>query len=67
MSGPKRARLSGAARAEAEAEMEGVKRNFAAKVACPVYDGYPYGHVPVSYAIDSLRAKTITAEGVLRQ
>ena len=47
--------------------MEQIKKDFAAKVTCPVYDGYPYGHVPVSYAIDFLRMKTITADGVLRQ
>ena len=67
VSGPKRTRLSGTAREEAKAKMEGVKREFADKMTCPVYDGYPYGHVPVSYAIDFLRVKTIAADGVLRQ
>ena len=66
-SGPNRKKLSGEAYRNAKAEMEQIKKDFAAKVTCPVYDGYPYGHVPVSYAIDFLRMKTITADGVLRQ
>ena len=66
-SGPNRARLSGPARRRGKAEMERIKRDFAGKMTCPVYDGYPYGHVPVSYTIDFLRKKTITAEGVLKQ
>ena len=65
--GPNRTRLSGMAHRKARAEMEQIKKDFAAKMTCPVYDGYPYGHVPVSYAIDFLRKKTITADGVLRQ
>ena len=39
----------------------------AAKMTCPVFEGYPYGHVPKSFAIDFLREKTITADGVLKQ
>ena len=66
-SGPNRAKLSGKALKAAKDEMEQIKKDFAAKVTCPVYDGYPYGHVPVSYAIDFLRKKTITDDGVLRQ
>ena len=65
--GPKGSKLSGQALADAEAEMARIKQDFAAKMTCPVYDGYPYGHVPVSYAIDFLRVKTITAAGVLKQ
>jgi len=65
--GPNRTRLSGEARRTAKAEIDQVKRDFAAKMTCPVYEGYPYGHVPVSYAIDFLRKKTITADGVLKQ
>jgi len=67
VSGPNRTKLSGKARGKAKAEMERIKQDFAAKMTCPVYDGYPYGHVPVSYAIDFLRKKTITADGVLKQ
>ena len=65
--GPGRTKLAGKARTVAKAEMEKIKKDFAAKMECPVYDGYPYGHVPVSYAIDFLREKTITADGVLKQ
>jgi hypothetical protein len=36
-------------------------------MSCPVYEGYPYGHVAKSYAIDFLREKTITPEGILKQ
>lgn len=42
-----------------------LKRDFAAKAPCPVFDGYPYGHVPKSYAIDFLRTYEITADGKL--
>lgn len=51
----------------AEKELEQVKQDFAARMVCPVYDGYPYGHVPKSFAIDFLRVKTISADGILRQ
>ena len=65
--GPNRTKLTGKAHKAAKAEMEQIKKDFAAKMTCPVYDGYPYGHVPVSYTIDFLRRKTITADGVLKQ
>ena len=65
--GPNRAKLAGNARRRGRAEMERIKEDFAAKMTCPVYEGYPYGHVPISYAIDFLREKTITADGVLKQ
>ena len=38
---------------------------FAAKVKCPVFSGYPFGHVPRSFAFDFTRPLTITPEGVL--
>ena len=65
--GPNRKKLAGAELAAARAEMAQVRRDFAAKITCPVYEGYPYGHVPKSFAIDFLREKTITADGVLKQ
>lgn len=65
--GPARERLAGAALAAGRAAVEQIKRDFAGKVTCPVWDGYPYGHVPLSYAIDFLREKSISADGVLRQ
>ena len=65
--GPNRARLSGKALKAAKEEMAQIRKDFAAKVTCPVYEGYPYGHVALSYAIDFLRKKTITEDGVLKQ
>ena len=65
--GPNRKKLAGEALAAARAEMAQIRKDFAAKMSCPVYEGYPYGHVPKSYAIDFLREKTITPEGILKQ
>ena len=65
--GPDRKKLTGAALAAARAEVAKIRRDFAAKMTCPVYEGYPYGHVNKSFAIDFLREKTITADGVLKQ
>ena len=42
-----------------------IKRAFAGKVTCPVFDGYPYGHVPRSFAIDFNRRHQITPDGEL--
>jgi muramoyltetrapeptide carboxypeptidase len=64
---PDRKKLTGKALADARAEVAQIRKDFAAKMTCPVYEGYPYGHVPVSYAIDFLREKTITPEGILKQ
>ena len=38
---------------------------FAAKVSCPVFSGYPYGHVPQSFAIDCSRPLSISPAGML--
>ena len=65
--GPNRKKLAGAKLAAARAEMAQIRKDFAAKMTCPVFEGYPYGHVSKSYAIDFLREKTITADGVLKQ
>ena len=65
--GPNRARLSGKALKAGMAEMAKIRKDFAAKVSCPVYEGYPYGHISISYTIDFLREKTITADGILKQ
>ena len=65
--GPNRKKLAGAKLAAARAEMAQIRKDFAAKMTCPVFEGYPYGHVPKSFAIDFLREKTITADGVLKQ
>ena len=65
--GPNREKLSGKACEIAKAEMAQIRKDFAAKVACPVYEGYRYGHVSTSYTIDFLRKKTISADGILKQ
>ena len=39
---------------------------FAAKVPCPVFSGYPYGHVPTSFAIDFTRPLSISENGGMR-
>ena len=57
--------LKGAARKAALATLEQMKRDFAAKVGCPVYEGYDYGHVPVSLAIDFHRRVSVSSDGVL--
>ena len=44
-------------------DVEPIKRDFAARAGCPVYDGYAYGHVPVSHAIDFRRVVTVTEDG----
>lgn len=38
---------------------------FAAKVECPVFSGYPFGHVGRSFAFDFTRPLTISPDGVL--
>ena len=58
--------LEGAELERARGEVEAAKRDLAAKVKCPVYDGYAYGHVPVSHAIDFLRRVSVDEGGVMR-
>ena len=65
--GPNRKKLAGADLAVARAEMAQIRKDFAAKMTCPVYEGYPYGHVSKIFAIDFLRSKSITADGILKQ
>ena len=62
-----RSKLTGKALSDSIEEMAQVRRDFAAKATCPVYEDYPYGHISVSYTIDFLRRKTITADGILKQ
>ena len=66
-SGPNRTKLSGENLKAGREEMERIKNDFASKVTCPVYDGYPYGHMSLSRTIDFLREKTIFEDGVMRQ
>ena len=65
--GQSKARRSGMALKDWKKTMAQVRKDLAAKVTCPVYEEYPYGHISVSYTIDFLRRKTITADGILKQ
>ena len=65
--GQNRVKLSEDARKLVNEKMAQVRKDFAAKVPCPVYEDYPYGHIAVSYTIDFQRKKTITADGILKQ
>ena len=47
------------------AEMNDVKNAFAAKVKCPVYDGFSYGHIPVMHTIDFDRVVSVSADGTM--
>ena len=49
--------------AAARDEVERIKHDFAARAPCPVYDGYAYGHIPVSHAIDVRRVVRVSATG----
>jgi len=51
--------------AQARAEIAKVKCAFADKVKCPVYDGYVYGHIPVSHTIDFRREVRVSADGLM--
>lgn len=46
-------------------ELETVKISFAAKLNCPVYEGFVYGHIPVMHTIDFRRTVSVTADGVM--
>jgi muramoyltetrapeptide carboxypeptidase LdcA involved in peptidoglycan recycling len=65
--GQGKARRSGMALKDWKKKMVQVRKDLTAKVTCPVYEEYPYGHIAVSYTIDFLRRKTITADGILKQ
>ena len=45
--------------------MNDVKNAFAAKVKCPVYDGFPYGHIPVMHTIDFDRVVSVSDDGTM--
>ena len=49
----------------AREQVEALKRDFAARAGCPVYDGYAYGHVPVSHAIDFRRHVSVSKDGTM--
>ena len=49
----------------ARAKVEDLKREFAARAGCPVYDGYAYGHVAVSHTIDFRRPVSVAEDGTM--
>jgi len=57
--------LSPEALEAARCRMEQVKRAFAEKVRCPVYDGFVYGHIPVSHTIDFRRRVSVSSSGLM--
>lgn len=46
-----------------KADSDDLKRAFADRSPVPVYDGYAYGHIAVSHAIDFRRRVTVTETG----
>ena len=46
-------------------ERADLARFLVGELECPVFQGYPYGHVPRCYAIDYGRTAEITPDGVL--
>ena len=48
-----------------KAKVDALFARFASKVSCPVFSGYPYGHVPRSFAIDCSRPLRISETGLL--
>ena len=59
-------KLKGDAQKKGMAEVKRIKRDFAKRVACPVYDKFPYGHVSKNFAIDFQRKVEVSAEGLLQ-
>lgn len=58
-------KLTGAQLAAARAEVERFKREFTDRLTVPVYEGYQYGHISVSHAIDFRRKVSIAADGTM--
>ena len=48
-----------------QAEKEALRDYIVGAVSCPVFSGYPYGHVKKLYAIDYDRELTISSAGLL--
>lgn len=48
-----------------KSEKEALRKYITEAVACPVFSGYPYGHVKKLYAIDFGRELSITPDGLL--
>ena len=57
--------LTGAELAAAQEEVARAKRAFVEKVGKPAYDGFAYGHIPVSHAIDFRRKVSVAEDGTM--
>ena len=58
-------KLSGAELAAAKEEVARAKRAFVEKIGKPAYDGFAYGHIPVSHAIDFRRKVSVAEDGTM--
>ena len=58
-------RVKGESAAEAREKVEAAKLAFAGRIGRPVYDGYSYGHIPVSHAIDFQRKVSVSEDGTV--
>ena len=57
--------LSGAELAAAREEVARAKRAFVEKIGKPAYEGFAYGHIPVSHAIDFRRKVSVAEDGTM--
>ena len=57
--------LSGPELAAAREEVARAKRAFVEKIGKPAYDGFAYGHIPVSHAIDFRRKVSVSEDGTM--
>ena len=57
--------LSGAELAAARKEVARAKRAFVEKIGKPAYDGFAYGHIAVSHAIDFRRKVSVAEDGTM--
>ena len=57
--------LSGPELAAAREEVARAKRAFVEKIGKPAYDGFAYGHIPVSHAIDFRRKVSVAEDGMM--
>ena len=57
--------LSGPELAAAKEEVARAKRAFVEKIGKPAYDGFAYGHIPVSHAIDFRRKVSVAEDGTM--
>ena len=57
--------LSGAELAAAREEVARAKRAFVEKIGKPTYDGFAYGHISVSHAIDFRRKVSVAEDGTM--